>query len=81
MSSSDLIKQLRAQVKKQEDLDYGSIELFEDMLKVVEAAEETSRTICKPISMTDALIQLSEIETRIDKALAALREIVGKHEA
>lgn len=42
-----------------------------EVLTLVEALRETSRTICKPISMTDALMQLSEIETRCDKALAA----------
>lgn len=46
--------------------------LAEEIL--VGALAETSRTTAKPISMTDALIQLSEIETRCDKALAKWRE-------
>ena len=44
-----------------------------EMIEVMrEALTETSRSICKPISMTDANMQLSKIEIRCDQALAKI---------
>ncbi|SRR5665213_985474 len=54
--------------------------LFAALAECAEALAETSRTIVKPISMIDALIQLSEIETRCDKALAKLEQEIAKME-
>lgn len=44
---------------------------------LVEALKEISGNIAKPISMTDALIQLSEIETKCDAVLAAYKKGMG----
>lgn len=45
----------------------------EALCEIVNACIETSRTIVNPISMTDARMQLSQIESKIDNALRKLR--------
>lgn len=52
----------------------GRDQLRESLKEAVNALEEISDVICKPISMTDAENQLYDTEQGIEKTMARLRE-------